>query len=531
MKKVWFLAALCLILVVAAAVCMMNFVWVGGKPVAKTTQSLDLSHQRLPELTQLSKLQNLKELDLVGTGLTPEQYEALRQALPGCDIRWLVPFQGAFYPTDTANLTVTHLTAEDVAILAYLPRLRTVDATACRDYEALSLLQSSHPACRIHYSVDLGGQTLPEDATELSVTLDSVAELEAALSLLPKLERITVTGCRDALGLEALRKKFPQISIHYDIYLGAFSYPNTTQRLTLEASLASQLSQVVGCFQNLQDVTLTGSGDTAALHALANAAPEVRFHYGFQLLGKDVHTDDTELSLAEMPLENTRELEAALPYFHNLKRLDLRHCGISNEDMAVLRDRHPNTQVVWMVTLGGIEVPTDLTAFIPYRYGTKLDDERSKNLKYLTELICLDLGHNEITDFSFLNYMPKLEYLLLADTDISDISACANMPNLRYLELFLTKVRDLSPLASISSLEYVNISYTYPRDVTPLCGHKNMKYLWMRGYEFTDQQNQLLAALPNANINFSHGPCTDGGWRQTEEYFIMRDLLGMHYME
>ena len=35
----------------------------------------------------------LTSLDLRGTGVSLEHYEAVRQQLPDCEIRWMVPFQ------------------------------------------------------------------------------------------------------------------------------------------------------------------------------------------------------------------------------------------------------------------------------------------------------------------------------------------------------------------------------------------------------------------------------------------------------
>ena len=124
-----------------------------------------------------------------------------------------------------------------------------------------------------------------------------------------------------------------------------------------------------------------------------------------------------------------------------------------------------------------------------------------------------------------------MEYLILGDTALTDLGFCANMPNLRYIEFFKTKVRDVSPLANCPKLEYINCSYTYPRDVSAICGLKNLKCLWMRGYEFEEQQKQIYAAQPNANINFSHGYIAENGWRKTEGYYTMRDILGLPYMD
>ena len=62
-------------------------------------------------------------LDLTGETISVSHYEKLHKVLPECEIHWDVPFQGKTVSSDTAEVTVTELTEEDVAALAYLPRL------------------------------------------------------------------------------------------------------------------------------------------------------------------------------------------------------------------------------------------------------------------------------------------------------------------------------------------------------------------------------------------------------------------------
>ena len=88
-------------------------------------------------------------LDLRGTGISPAHYEEVRKQLPNCEIDWEVPFQGKFYSEDTTELTVTSLTDEDVALLDYLPELKTVHAEGCTDYEQLMALQERRPDCKV----------------------------------------------------------------------------------------------------------------------------------------------------------------------------------------------------------------------------------------------------------------------------------------------------------------------------------------------------------------------------------------------
>ena len=534
MKKKGIMITVCAITLVLAAVAVLffgNYTQVDGVLVNKDVRSFTWRSGSLEQPEDLKNLKNLEKLDMRSAKMTLTEYESLAAMLPEVEIQWLVPVQGAFYPEDTQTLQVTELTQEDIAALKYLPRLSAIDATGCTDYDTLLALQSSRPDLAVHYCLTLGGQNLPETAADVSLVSPTTAELAQALQVLPKLEQVTITGCQNPLEVAALARQYPNCHFTYDIPLAGQVLACDTASLTVGAESYKELQALLPCFTALTDVTITGNTEALNLHALADAYPDIRFHYSFSLLGKAVHTDETLVVLDNIPMTDTQTLEAALPYFHNLEQVDMVDCGISNEEMAALNSRHPDTLFVWTVMVGPKAIRTDTVALSPLNYWYRMDDDTSQNVKYLTELRCLDIGHCLATDFSFLYSLTKLEYLILGDTQISDLSFCENMPNLMYLEIFKTGIRDISPLANCPNMQYLNCSYIYPRDVSALCGLKNMKVLWMRGYEYEEQQKQIQEALPDCWINFSHGYICENGWRKTDGYYAMRDLLGLPYMD
>ena len=69
-----------------------------------------------------------------------------------------------------------------------------------------------------------------------------------------------------------------------------------------------------------------------------------------------------------------------------------------------------------------------------------------------------------------------------------------------------------------------------PVDPTPLLEMPWLKNLWINNVPITAQQRQALTeALPNTHIEFDAGFTTAGGWRELQNYYDMRDLLGMPY--
>lgn len=526
------LAVIVLLLLCALAVPLItgSYLVINRQLYPADIQQLDLSGQSLPSISQLTKLTSLRRLDLTDTGITTEQYTALRQALPDCEIDWLVPFQGAYLPEDSVSITVADLTQEDLDALAYFPQLSQVDATACTDHAQILALQTRYPQLTVLYQISLDGVTLAQDCTEAA--LGSIESITAALEYLPQLKQIDARECQDYQALQALQLQYPQCAILYNLPIGKTLYPNDTQALELGAASVADLTAVLPYFHDLTAVTVQEKvTDKEAFLQLEQEYPQIAFTYSFDLLGVTVSNRDTFIELSGIKLADTASIDAAMPYFRCLEKVDMCNCGISNEEMAALNARYPDTLFVWMVNIGShIRTRTDVTFFMPRQYGRTLDDSSAENLKYLTELICLDLGHQKITKTDFLATMTKMQYLVLADGPISDISGCANMPDLKFAEFFLTEIRDYSPLLACKKLEDLNISYTYPKNWEIFCEMTQLQRLWWRGMYSTERHNTLKEALPNTAMMFSHGSSTGDGWRQSPNYFAMRDILGMSYM-
>ena len=470
MKKFWIIL-LIVLLVGTTAGCVNS----GPDPVTQTeppaVTHMDLHGQSLPNLEELAQQTQLVRLDLRDTGLTTEQYLYLKQQLPSCGILWSVPFQGQYYPQETTSISITQLSEADIAQLVYFPQLAQIDAMDCTDYAALQTLQEQYPQLDIRYQVILAGQKLERTVTELTLQDPDIAELELVLPCLPQLQTVTLTG-------------------------------------TLPAN--------------------------EEIHKLQVAYPNVRFIWNFELFGLDVSTLDYIIDLSNIPMESTQEVESVLPYFYDLERVIMCDCGISNEEMDALGKRNPDIRFVWTVSIGPlVRLRTDATYFMPYQYGANLNDSHVENLKYCIDLICIDLGHMEVTDVSFLAYMPHMKYLLIAISPVADISAVAGLQELEYAELFTTNIQDYTPLLSCPNLKDLNICYATPDDWSVLAQLTQLETLYMKEWTPRDYVDELQKALPNTKIvsrSIESPSSTADGWRKLPRYYAMRDLLGMPYL-
>lgn len=450
-----------------------NHVQIGADIYAKDIVSLDLTGIEMPETEMLQSLPQLQQLDVRGHRLSVDEYEALCEALSGCDILWKVPFQNQYLEETIRQLKVTQLSENDLDMLKYFPDLNVIDATGCYDYGMLQELQANRPDLQIIYTVEIDELEYQPDVAELTLENTDGVDLLAALPYLP-----CVT----------------------DVYLkGTLPDPDT-------------------------------------IYEWMCLYPNVVFHWDFEVLGVQTSSTATELILNDIAIENTEAVESVLKYFYSLSRVEMCNCGIPSEEMDALWKRHPETRFVWTINIRDETVRTDILALIPYKLGYDIDhplfDKDCRELKYCVDLICLDMGHMKIRDVSFLNYMPKMQYLVLVDMPCRDFSAIAKLTDLIYLELFNVKFSETEILLNLTKLQDLNIGYTPTPNLDVLTQMTWLKRLWVPGTKLSEKEYQRLQQqLPDTQVVMHVVGSTGGHWRDNDNYRAMRDLLGMHYME
>lgn len=409
-------------------------------------------------------------IDLRGILNAAEGYEAIQAELPNCEILWSVPLQGGNVDSNAASITVDNLNETDIALLAYLPALESVDAENCDDPKMLELLRQTYPDLEVLHSVTIGGKTY--------------------------------TGSEEVLDIR-------------DPYAG---------------ELMENLRQL----PNVKTVNLTGTlPDTETLLDLKKAYPGITFVWEFQLCGVSVNTLTEFVDLSDIPLTGIEEVEEALPCFYNLKQVDMCDCGIDSPTMDALNKRYPETKFVWEVTVArNYQIRTDSTYFMPsITHLPGVNDGTCANLRYCTDMVILDLGHMAINSCAFVEYMPNLEFLILGDSSVTDITPVGTLNKLKFLELFKLSITDYSPLLNLSALEDLNLSATFYGDINQLQDMPWLDRLWLVCNRDTKaMQQELQEALPNTMILFADGSSTDRGWRYAPNYFEYRDMVGMWYM-
>lgn len=518
---------------------------------------------------------NTQALDLRGREVSSEELEKLREAFPEAEIQWEISFQGSTLSGDTTEVSLETLTEDEAQALASLPKLRSVRAADCRDFEALRKLKALRPEVQVKYHVPIGGKTFASDAVQLNLGGISPEEIDL-LAYLPYVKTVTVSGGEPEV-LKQLRSRCGEKGIAFRIRIGGSIVPEDTRDLTLEAASSEdvQLLYLLPRLEKVHFAEPAASGEM--LVALAEALPDALVTWEKSLLGLTFFSDAEEIDLtaaialgegeafadktayqhgADYPVLGDKEeipssikvlkyhplpdkteitsqliaeAEAAMAYFPKAHKLVMVGSILDNEAMSQFRERHrEDYKVVWMVQCGDVATRTDATLFMPTKYHVYyFFDKDTPNLKYCEEIVSMDLGHMLVRDLSFVEYMPNLKYLILTLSDVRDITPLSTCKNLVFLEMDWTRVTDYYPLLGCTALEDLNIGQTFG-DITPVLQMTWLKNLWLVGCE--NQYIRIaMKAMPDTHIGaFYDNP--DDGWRQLPNYFKMRDALLMFYM-
>lgn len=479
------------------------------------------------------------ELDLRDRSISGEVCDKLTEALPDTKLLWNVPFQGKLLSSNLTELTVTELSAEDAQTLLYFRELKVLNAENCTDYDNLLSFRLRNPDCRVRYRVTVGGSTYDSDAKMLVVSEFTEADVEK-IAYLPDLEIVDGTNCPDAGNLAALQAAYPGLSVRYTVTLGDSELRADTVEATVSGAESVQLIQGLAGLPNLKTLTLVDpAADGSTLEALRVQYPQLTLSWYFRVNGKEVGEDAREVDVSGMDFPSLTAAENMASCFPKLEKFIMSNCTvggktIDNDDMADFRERMRSSyKVVWTVQCGRLSVRTDDTTFMPTReHEYYFLDSMAGNLKYCEDMICIDIGHHKVKDISFVRYMPHLKYLILTDTAVQDISPVAELKELIFLELTFGIVRDYTPLLQCTALEDLNMDkLDYYADPTPIYQMTWLKTLFWHRCN-TQVQQKLAEALPNTHLDFT-GTTTNSvhtGWRNLQNYYDMRDLLGMPYM-
>jgi len=288
---------------------------------------------------------------------------------------------------------------------------------------------------------------------------------------------------------------------------------------------------------NLKRVDTMGCDDYPVMVAIKTQYPDVEIEYTVQLVGVNVSSNDEFADISGIPVEDIDEFTEKIGYLPELKKIDMCNCGLTNDQFDVLIEAYPGVKFVWVIKFGksgysNWSCRTDILIFSALQHYDYCGPENEKDFaplfKYCTDLVALDVGHNNIKDLSFVKNLKKLKLLIIAYGRITDLSPLEDLPDLEFLEFQRNFVEDISPLAKIKSLKWINLTWNPTKDLTPLYELPDLKKVKAVRLSFWLDKSmieEMKANLPEGcSVILSNGRSINSPtpWRSGDVYWGYR---------
>ncbi|NLC72308.1 MAG: hypothetical protein GX684_00825 [Ruminococcaceae bacterium] len=402
--------------------------------------------------------------------------------------------------------------------------------SACNNGEKPGVLTSSS-------EIEFKAGAFDSNLEELKLVIE--ADEISKLSEFKNLKNLDLTGSTCYKEILELIKSNPDINVVYSVKLPdgteVSSELSDLSFSSIKAADADALIEVLAYLPKLKTLDLgsgidvEGSAGIDEISKLCKAYPQITFDYSLSIYGKALKLSDEQVDINHIEVTDDGEaVKKLLSCMPNCKFLDMDSCKVSDEKMAEIRDAFPNVKVVWRVWFGNpYSVRTDVKKILAsFHPSGVLKTEDLGSLKYCTDLVYLDIGHNMIDDISFVEYMPNLEVVIIGLNPWTDATPLGKCTKIEYLEIFKSRTTDISALANLKDLKHLNICYMPGlTDISPLYGLNGLERLWI-GKDTpipAEQVEKIKELFPDCIINtITPGP-TDMGWRNHPRYDLLRE--------
>ncbi len=313
----------------------------------------------------------------------------------------------------------------------------------------------------------------------------------------------------------------------------------TSLDLTALTGVDSKINALAKDLQNHPEVTqvnLTGVNiSTKNKGTLVEKCPGVTFLWQVKLGDMVYDNTDTAIDL-DTPYgeQKLSAIAATLKALPNIRRVDMYKYrpslnGMRDYLLVPFPDVEFGWTYDWLVCSGRrIKLRSDATAFStlkgrqdPRYTATQIWDV----LKWFPDIVAIDVGHNNVSDLSFLANFPGLKRLICIDSKkpVTDISVLKDLKELEYIELFMQDITDISALADHTRLLDLNLCHNDVTDLSPLYSCTSLERLWISyNPRLTDEEvAKLQAVLPNCKIETVEYQSTGAGWREHPRYFTL----------
>lgn len=582
MKQIgkWLVTAVLALLMMIPAVLAEETASFMTLTVPTTAQEIDLGQNVVTDYDALCRfldeLPDVRKVDMFATKISRKDIEMLAARYPQVKFGWTMrvgdhlvrtdatafstlhnnqsathtsaDFSVLKYCTEMLALDIGHNQATDISFLAEMPQLRVL-IIACNKVEDISPLANLTNLeylevfkNKIRDISPLSGLT---NLIDLNICFNYVKDW-TPLENLTQLERLWVYNSNNYMEndpipkevVRSLKEHLPNTYVdsksystsggwrEHDRYQIVYKMFKSGEYIPFAQSPATLAPGETPAPTGVPTPTPV---PTATPEPTATPAPTVRY------ANMTFDRDAEEIDLGKTVVSDFKKLTAFLDELPNLKKCDMYGTKMKRADMEMLSERYPQVEFGWTMYVGDHLVRTDVTAFsTQHTYQSKFHTSKTFSvLKYCHNLVALDIGHNEVSDLSFLEDLPQLKVLILAANNITDITPLAKLENLEYLELFLNHISDLTPLEGLTHLRDLNLCYNSITDWSPLENMPWLERLWLNYSGKYARINpvpaeviaQLKEKLPNTEINTTAAHSTADGWRSHARSTLVGDMF------
>ncbi len=399
------------------------------------------------------------------------------------------------------------------------------------------------------YSSYFQSDVSSDTSTEVSVDDTSSLTSSSVSSVISSTWSDPFYGWTPPTPSEPIESEAPFESVDPDVMVtvAGTEYSVATKQIDLSDIIVDDFDTLVTELQSvtwLREVDLYNVElDSAQRKSLIAALPNVKFNWivEFDGVNYDSKTTDSIDFNRKNITAKTEELFEKLALLQRVRKVDMCGCGYTNAGMEKFVAAFPRIKFVWEITMTAKDngrtlnwtLRTDAVAFSTLQGNEviRLSSAQAQQLKYCTDLVALDLGHNGVKDLSFLKYLPNLKILILVDnwesgSLLTDVSMLRYCPKLEYLELFCNSISDLSVIKYLPNLKDLNVSWTPVADYNFFKNMPKIERFFVMNTCISDGDVQKLKEMyPAAQIERYGKDSIDHNWREHPRYYAMKYMF------
>ena len=295
---------------------------------------------------------------------------------------------------------------------------------------------------------------------------------------------------------------------------GAYAPDTTELNLSLSDEDVPELLEKLVLLPKVEKLTLSGSITPVGVKQVMDAAPEVQIDYSFDFFGQTLSTATESAVYKDVTMGDGAEekIRAALDIMPNCTSLTLENCGLSNDTLASIRDDYPGTDIIWRITFGNYSYMTD-TEMIRAVYNVYDSHVPLLKYFTKVKYIDMG-HNDQLTDLSFVAYMPELEIFIGSGAPVKTLKGFENCKKLEWLELaYCYSLTDIDALAQCDSLRFLNISFSKVSSLAPIENLKLERFLYLSPNVPNDEVTAYQESHPDCWSRFTGQNPYSLGWR------------------